>query len=44
MSTDSPLRNQRLAALALCAAWYIISGSIGLNALIKLVPYCALYS
>lgn len=35
MSTASPLRKQRLAALALCAAWYIISGSIGLNALIK---------
>ncbi|KAN0125881.1 hypothetical protein V8E52_001088 [Russula decolorans] len=35
MSTASPLRKQRLAALALCAAWYIISGSIGLNAQIK---------
>jgi hypothetical protein len=35
MSTASPLRKQRLAALALCAAWYIISASIGLNALIK---------
>jgi hypothetical protein len=35
MSDASPLRKQRLAALALCAAWYIISGSIGLNALIK---------
>ncbi|KAI0001184.1 hypothetical protein BJV77DRAFT_1155602 [Russula vinacea] len=35
MSTDSPLKTQRLAALAFCAAWYIISGSIGLNALIK---------
>jgi len=35
MSTYSPLRKQRLAALALTAAWCIISGSIGLNALIK---------
>jgi len=35
MSTDSPLRKQRLAALSLCAAWYIISASVGLNALIK---------
>jgi len=35
MSTASPLRTLRLAALAFCAAWYIISGSIGLNALIK---------
>jgi hypothetical protein len=41
MSTDSPLKTQRLAALAFCAAWYIISGSIGLNALIKYVPYRA---
>ncbi|KAI0292026.1 hypothetical protein BC826DRAFT_1105740 [Russula brevipes] len=35
MSTVSPLRNQRLLALALSAAWFTISGSIGLNALIK---------
>jgi hypothetical protein len=35
MSTDAPLKTQRLAALAFCSAWYIISGSIGLNALIK---------
>ncbi|KAI0002524.1 hypothetical protein BJV74DRAFT_604703 [Russula compacta] len=34
MSTD-PLRKQRLTALSLCSAWCIISGSIGLNALIK---------
>lgn len=44
MSTASPLRKQRLAALAFCAAWNIISGSIGLNALIKFVPYCAFRS
>ncbi|KAI9451780.1 hypothetical protein F5148DRAFT_532466 [Russula earlei] len=35
MSYNSPLKNYRLVALALCAAWGIISGSIGLNALIK---------
>jgi len=35
MSHDSPLRTQRLVALALAAAWSIIGGSIGLNALIK---------
>lgn len=41
MSTASPLWKQRLFALALSWAWYVISGSIGLNALIKYVPYCA---
>jgi len=35
MSTYPPLKKQRLVALALTAAWCIISGSIGLNALIK---------
>jgi hypothetical protein len=40
-SETSPLRKQRLVALALCWAWYTISGSIGLNALIKFVPYPA---
>ncbi|KAI0254570.1 hypothetical protein BJV78DRAFT_928869 [Lactifluus subvellereus] len=34
MST-APLEKQRLVALALCWAWAVISGSIGLNALIK---------
>ena len=39
MSTVSPLKKQRLIALALCAAWCVISGSIGLNALIKFVSH-----
>jgi len=34
MST-APLKEQRLVAFALCLAWAIIGGSIGLNALIK---------
>ncbi|SRR6266403_1508587 len=43
-TSESPLRNLRLAALALCAAWCIISSSIGLNALIKFVPLpCSLF-
>src|SRR6267142_2061281 len=39
MSTYPPLRKQRLIALALTAAWCIISGSIGLNSLIKFVSH-----
>ncbi|KAH9965261.1 hypothetical protein BC827DRAFT_1153585 [Russula dissimulans] len=35
MSTASPLRKQRVVALALCWAWSIISACVGLNALIK---------
>ncbi|KAI0300561.1 hypothetical protein B0F90DRAFT_1723965 [Multifurca ochricompacta] len=35
MATVSPLRIQRLVALALCWAWGVISGSVGLNALIN---------
>ncbi|KAI0260759.1 hypothetical protein BC834DRAFT_973211 [Gloeopeniophorella convolvens] len=34
-SAHSPLKNQRLIALALCWVWCIVSACVGLNALIK---------
>ena len=38
-ATSEPLKKQRLVALALTWAWFVVSASVGLNALIKFASF-----